>query len=291
MDATIVIPTHDHAALLPYAIRSALGQEAAIELFVIGDGVGDNTRDVLAPFLADSRVRFFDNPKGERLGEAHRHVALREAVGKIVTYLSDDDILLPDHVEEMKHLLADADFAHPAPAWIAPDGRLEYIPFDAEREDCRSLLLLGDENSIGLTGASHTLALYRRLPRGWHPAPADVYTDWHMWRQIFSLPDLVARTGSRLTCLHFPSPIRSELTMAARVDELERWSAAAREPEFERDLAVSLNDAIRRSGEDARLMAARRRAHIHAMQDSRVWRLRERLVALRLVRALRERRS
>lgn len=291
MEATILIPTHDHAVLLPYAIRSALGQEAAIELFVIGDGVGDDTRVALAPFLSDPRVRFFDNPKGERHGEAHRHVALREAAGDLVTYLSDDDILLPDHVREMGRLLTDADFAHPPPAWIGTDGRLGYFPFDAEREDCRSLLLLGDENSIGLTGASHTLALYRRLPHGWRPAPAGVYTDWHMWRQVFSLPNLVARTGSRLTCLHFPSPMRSELSMAARVDELERWSAASRTPSFEPELAVLLGDAIRRSAEDARLTAARRRAHIQAIQRSRVWRLRERLVALRLVRALRGQRS
>jgi GalNAc5-diNAcBac-PP-undecaprenol beta-1,3-glucosyltransferase len=281
VDATILIPTHDHAALLPYAMRSALGQTASIELFVIGDGVGDDTRQALAPFLSDPRVRFFDYPKGERLGEAHRHIALQEAAGELVTYLSDDDILLPDHVTAMQQLLADADFAHPAPAWIDPDGQLEYVPFDASREDCRTLLMLGDENSIGLTGTSHTLALYRRLPRGWHPAPVGMYTDWHMWRQIFSVPGLVARTGHRLTYLHFPSPIRSEFSMAERVDELARWAADAQEPGFEAGLAASLNDAIRRSAEDARLLATRRRAHILAIQRSRFWRLRERVVALR----------
>jgi hypothetical protein len=60
-------------------------------------------------------VRFFDFPKGERLGEAHRHVALQEPRGRIVTYLSDDDLLLPSHVAEMSRLLVDANFAHPIP--------------------------------------------------------------------------------------------------------------------------------------------------------------------------------
>jgi glycosyltransferase involved in cell wall biosynthesis len=47
-DATILIPTHRHAAFLPYAIESALDQRgAAVELFVVGDGVEDATREVI----------------------------------------------------------------------------------------------------------------------------------------------------------------------------------------------------------------------------------------------------
>ena len=40
-DATILIPTHRHASLLPYAVRSALAQQGtSVEVFVVGDGVG-----------------------------------------------------------------------------------------------------------------------------------------------------------------------------------------------------------------------------------------------------------
>ena len=67
------------------------------------------------PFLADPRVRFFDLPKGERHGERNRHLALAEAAGRIVCYLSDDDLLLPRHVATMLELLEGADFAHGAP--------------------------------------------------------------------------------------------------------------------------------------------------------------------------------
>jgi GalNAc5-diNAcBac-PP-undecaprenol beta-1,3-glucosyltransferase len=103
IDATILIPTFNHADLLPYALRSALAQDGVtIEVFVVGDGVGDDTRAALEPFLrVDERVRFFDLPKGERRGERHRHEALREASGEAVCYLGDDDILLPEHVSEM----------------------------------------------------------------------------------------------------------------------------------------------------------------------------------------------
>jgi glycosyltransferase involved in cell wall biosynthesis len=105
-DATILVPTHRHAALLPYAIRSALAQKGVeMELFVVGDGVEDDSRDAVAPFLSDPRVRFFDFPKGERHGERRRHEALRESSAPIVCYLSDDDLLLPDHVAQMQALL------------------------------------------------------------------------------------------------------------------------------------------------------------------------------------------
>src|SRR3990170_4712932 len=96
-DATILIPTFRHAALVPYSLRSALTQEGAVvEVFVVGDGVEEDTRVALAPFLSDPRVRFFDFPKGERNGELSRHEALHEASGRIVCYLSDDDLLLRD---------------------------------------------------------------------------------------------------------------------------------------------------------------------------------------------------
>jgi glycosyltransferase involved in cell wall biosynthesis len=55
IDATILIPTHRHPALLPYAVRSALAQGGAeIEVFVVGDGVEDATRTALKPFLDEN---------------------------------------------------------------------------------------------------------------------------------------------------------------------------------------------------------------------------------------------
>jgi glycosyltransferase involved in cell wall biosynthesis len=44
IDATIVIPTYRHAALVPYSVKSALDQQgASIEVFIVGDGVEDDT--------------------------------------------------------------------------------------------------------------------------------------------------------------------------------------------------------------------------------------------------------
>ena len=176
-DVAILIPTHRHAELLPFALRSALRQEGlSFEVLVVGDGVDDVTRAALAPFLVDPRVRFFDLPKGERHGELLRHAALLESSAPIVCYLSDDDLLLPSHVAQAVALLRDVDFVSGAPVTVWPDGSLRYNAFDLGRSEFRQLLLAG-RGGGGLTGVAHTRELYERLPVGWSPAPPDVPTD------------------------------------------------------------------------------------------------------------------
>lgn len=106
--ATVVIPSFDHGPTLLYSVRSALAQTIEdIEVFVVGDGVPDTTREIMAELMReDDRVRFFDNPKALSRGELHRSSALEEARGEIVCYLADDDLWFPEHVEAMRNLLA-----------------------------------------------------------------------------------------------------------------------------------------------------------------------------------------
>jgi hypothetical protein len=154
--------------------------------------VEDDTRDALEPFLAHPRVRFFDFPKGELHGELLRHAALQDARGEIVCYLSDDELLLADHVAEMARLLVDADFAHSAPFQVMTDGSMRLLPVDLSRPEFQALIA-GSWNAIVLTGSAHTLEAYRRLPHGWRPAPHGIYTDHYMWRQFVALPSFRGR--------------------------------------------------------------------------------------------------
>ncbi len=217
-DATILIPTFRHASVLPYAIESALDQQgASIELFVVGDGVEDPTREVLARHADDARVHFFDLPKGPRLGEAHRHPLLPQAAGRIVTYLSDDDLFLRDHVVTMLELLEDADFAHPPSARFAGDGTLFFFPWDYSRPEFREIAR-GRVGSIGLTGVAHTMDAYRRLPHGWRTTPVGMPTDHWMWLQFMELPGIRVAKGDRLTYLTFPDPVWGKLPDDERAD-------------------------------------------------------------------------
>jgi glycosyltransferase involved in cell wall biosynthesis len=285
-DVTILIPTFRHAALLPYAVDSALDQEgASVELFVVGDGVEDATREVMARYEGDGRVRFFDLPKGPRLGEAHRHPLMSQASGRIVTYLSDDDLLLPDHVATMLGLLADADLAHPPSARFGADGSLLFFPWDYSRPEFRDIAR-GRRGSIGLTGVAHTMAAYRRLPYGWRTTPEGMPTDHWMWLQFMELPGIRVARGERLTYLTFPDPVFGKLPDAERAEQLADWFRRSREPGFAVELEGMLRDAVRLAAEDYHLWARREQLTIREMRATRAWRMRDRLARIGPVRAV-----
>ena len=85
--ASVLIPTHSHrAATLPFAVASVQAQDIEdIEILIVGDGVDDSVRSTVERLQAkDSRIQFFDFPKGPRNGEIHRDGVLRQARGRII---------------------------------------------------------------------------------------------------------------------------------------------------------------------------------------------------------------
>lgn len=314
--ATVLIPTHNHGRLLALATESALAQTVEdLEVFIIGDGPTEETHETARRLEAgDGRVRYFANAKGRRHGELHRHAALLEATAPIVCYLSDDDLWLPDHVAYLLELLSDHDFAHTLPVYARADGSVRVHPGNlADRKWWDFILTEG--NFIPLPAAGHTMELYRRLPHGWRPAPDDAWSDQHMWRQILSVPDVDAVSGSRPTMVHLASPFRGGAGIEDRYAELAAWSRRLADPGGRRDfrdevfaaLAEQLAGEARRAmvldrklarqeerdaAQIARLQArldetersrdvARRR--LQSARGSLTWRARERLLTLPLI--------
>ena len=228
--AAIIVPTHDHPATLDLSVRSALEQTVAdIEVVVVGDGVGDDTRDVVALLAGeDARVRFLDLPKGPHHGEIHRDRAIAATGAGIVCYLCDDDLLLPEHVESMAELLEDADLAHGQNGYVDASGAWHPYLADLSSADCRAWLLRPERNAVSLTGTAHTVAAYRRLPHGWRTTPPGRWPDHYMWQQFLNEPWVRGVTGTRITSLQLPSHVdgRDGWQPAARRAELEGWRTA-----------------------------------------------------------------
>ena len=246
---TVLIPTHDHGETLRYSVPTALGQTVRnIEVFIVGDGVPDVTREIVRGFVAsDQRVRFFDFPKGPSRGELHRHEALREAKGEIVCYLWDDDLWLPDHVAVVQELLRNADFAFTMPVTIRPDGEPSASAVDLSRPLHRRLFTDPMSSSASVpTCAAHTMALYRHLPEGWRTTPPGLAPDKYMWAQCLADPATVAVSTSRPTAVIFPDPARRDWPWERRLAELGAWSRGLNDPAWQRRFFIEVIEAMAR---------------------------------------------
>ncbi|MEO8034986.1 MAG: glycosyltransferase family 2 protein [Acidobacteriota bacterium] len=253
--ATVLIPTHDHGETLRYSVPTALRQSVVdIEVFIVGDGVPDITREVARELAAaDPRVRFFDFAKGESRGELYRHQVLQEASGEIVCYLFDDDLWLPDHIAVMRELLQHADFAFSMPVVVSTRGFLTPWFVDLSRPLHRRLFTdpLSSTSSVP-TCAAHTMALYRRLPQGWRATPRGLAPDKYMWAQCLEDPATVARSASRPTAILFPDPPRRTWPASRRLEELAAWSRELDDPDWRQRFFLDVMAAL--AGADARHM-------------------------------------
>jgi Glycosyl transferase family 2 len=262
--ATVLIPTHDHGPTLRYSVESALLQSMSdIEIFIVGDGVDDLSRSVIAELMRkDGRVRFFDFPKGERHGEASRHLALQEAGGEMVGYLADDDLWLPEHLERMHHALQRHNVVNVLGMCVYADGSLGTWYGDLNHPHYRERMR-GKWNFIPLSTLAHRMDFYRKLPLGWHPAPPDTWTDLHMWRKLLSHEAVDALTLFDPTVLVFPTPARASWTLQERTRELEAWMPKILETDRRAELRAAFMSA-----------ALRDRAHSDVDKEAEVLELR-----------------
>lgn len=225
VDATVIIPTTaDRGALLPYCVGSVQRQTLRnFELFIIGDGVSAATRAVIQELARhDDRIRFFDHPKHPRRGEEYRHQALLEARGRVVSYLCDRDLWLPQHLQTLASQLQTATLVTTTFYSVMRDGRL-YIPFRPTRPVAAAF--------INLSAVGHTLESYRQLPYGWRTTPVGTPTDGYMWEQMLAEPTCRARVLWSPTLLYFKRGDHPGWNVAQRQPELAHWFGQLQTPD------------------------------------------------------------
>ena len=102
-DVSIIIPTCNRNSLLRRAVRSVLDQTYQnIEVLIINNG-DMNIKDILKDF-EDERINYLDNTITKGLS-ATRNMGLKNAKGRYIAYLDDDDIYYPEHIETLFNYL------------------------------------------------------------------------------------------------------------------------------------------------------------------------------------------
>lgn len=263
---SVLIPTHEHAATLPYAVASVQNQGVQdIEILICGDGVDDTVRQVVAKLQADdARIRFFDLPKAPRIGELNRAHVLSQAAGEIVCYQNDDDLWLPGHLDDVAQALRDADFAGAMQVSVDPAGKVRAYYFDLELSEFVRPWLdwvpndfgTWTSNGFGAAFAAHRLEAYRRLPEGWSTTPPGLPADQTMWHKFLRQPWCRARFLRWPIALHFPAPDRRDWSAERRAAELQHWQTIIAGPDgaarIWRDVIPDMGDRVLRSMLDER---------------------------------------
>jgi hypothetical protein len=98
---SIIITTHSRPQLLARAIESARTAGTAIELIVVDDASSDATASMCRA-LPD--IKYVRLERNQRVAGA-RNVGLLASSGRYITFLDDDDLRLPDSLDEQVQLL------------------------------------------------------------------------------------------------------------------------------------------------------------------------------------------
>jgi glycosyltransferase involved in cell wall biosynthesis len=179
---SVLMPTHNRADVIGYAIRAVLMQtERDFELLIVGDGCTDDTSEVIARF-EDPRIRWFDYPKAPWSGYANRNLALREARGELIAYAQHDDLMLPDHLALMGRAMhAGIDWAYTQPLWVTTDGIL--VPYGTNLMNPDELTeFLTAYNTIPTNCIGHRRDCLERF--GDWPEDIAEGADWYLWHKI-----------------------------------------------------------------------------------------------------------
>lgn len=228
---SILLPTHNRADVLPFAIRSVLAQTVAdFELLIVGDGCTDGTAEVVASFLAvDPRIRWFDLPKAPSFGYANRNVALREARGEMIGFVAHDDIISADHFEL---LLAEFDhpevhLVHGGSAWIGSEGNIVPTVFHLDDAVMLGEFLAKRWNRVPATAFVHRRVVFDRVGYWNETLPSGA--DMDFWGRIIHAHGLDSlRVVDTVTTFHFRAVWRTQDQLAPDNEPL--WKILHHQP-------------------------------------------------------------
>ena len=190
---SICIPSYNHAAYLPAAIESALGQTYRdLEVVIVDDGSTDESLEIARAYerREPERVRVFTHAGHVNRGISETaNLAREHARGSVWSGLPSDDVLHAGRVERLMAKLRrnpELDVVYSYARYVDQAGRPlpEYGLFgvDITREPHPVDLLIPGNLIAGMT----ILARQERFDAiGFHEEGI-VYSDWELWLRVFA---------------------------------------------------------------------------------------------------------
>ncbi|AXS82091.1 glycosyltransferase [Marinobacter sp. Arc7-DN-1] len=223
---SVITPTYNRARFLPNAVASVLAQtHADLELIIVDDGSEDNTRNVLKPFLADKRVRYFHQ---ENQGQSHaRNLALKQATGDFIAFLDSDDVWAPDKLEKQLAVFRanpEVDIVHGDEAIINEQGAVISLQ-NMRRYSGRITRYLLADNSVSITTALVRRRCFDEM--GGFDTSVGVADDYELW----------LRFSARYCYQYEPGIVASYRVMADQISSDKRRRYAANERIIQQFLA------------------------------------------------------
>lgn len=224
--ASVILPTHDRASTLPYALRSVQAQsEKNLEILLVLDGSPPACKEIAYGAAAsDPRIKVFDCAKDAQSGIFNIHNAVLRAQGAAIFYIDDDDLWLPDHVARLSRFLADADIVDSRTASLDRKGTLHLTPCRCSNSRMRALLASGTFKSIYDTHVGHRRDAYGRFST-WTTSRQIKGTVWNFLAGFAAQPDCRWVSCDDVTAISLHGAARRDMTPEVRAEEIARLAA------------------------------------------------------------------
>lgn len=213
---TVIVPTYNWSAVLPYSIGSVLDQTFTdFECLVVGDGCSDDSGQVVAA-LGDSRVVWHNLTSRAGHQASANNEGIRRAGGELIAYLGHDDLWLPHHLRTLVDAIdRGADIAHGMTLTVPPVGLPQLLPPRA--------WVFAPGDYVAPTSLVHVRWLAEAVG-GWrHPRDSGTLEP-----EMHLLKLMAARAGPpqferRLTCVKLPAAVRRDVYRRRPTHEQAYW--------------------------------------------------------------------
>jgi len=123
---SVILPCYNGARWIGQAIESVLAQTYKdFELLIIDDGSKDNSKEIVASYLCDERMRYIRQENRGFSAAVNR--GIKESNGGLIGFIGQDDLWMPNKLELQVNYLSehrDVDLVHSNYCSIDSEGRI-----------------------------------------------------------------------------------------------------------------------------------------------------------------------